>query len=109
MNRAQALEQIITFGDKIELAYSELAKFEWDSDIEHFTVSKEVLISILSKYLANEINSEELEDWANFIECRDDTDYESVEDYIYSLANPVLVGNITKPKIEKMVELLKAS
>lgn len=106
MNRSQALEEIITFGRNTNEAYSELLKYSYDSDVEYFVVSKEIMKNALDLYLKGQLSAEDIEDWANFIECREDLDYEQVEDYIYYLANPVLVGEINKPKITKMVELL---
>ena len=109
MTRAEALKQIITFGADKEVAYVELIKFGYDSEIEQFFVSKSILENILAKYLADEITADDLEEWANFVECRDDLDYEVIEGYIYALANPYLVGGIDKEKITKMNKLLKAT
>lgn len=106
MNRAEALEQIVTFGTDIDKAYSELVKYSYDSDIEYFSVSPLILLQVLELYLTEQITVDDLEDWANFIECRDDLDYEEIEDYIYSLANPILVGEINQSRIAKMVEAL---
>jgi hypothetical protein len=107
MNRAEALKQIVTLGTHKETAYSELAKFRYDSEIEYFVVSKFILGNVLSMYLADKITANDLEEWANFVECRDDLDYEIIEGYIYALANPDLIGDINKEKIKKMLHLLK--
>jgi hypothetical protein len=69
-------------------------------------VSKLDLTLALNKFLANEITADDLEMWANFIECREDLNYEEIEDYIYALANPELVGEIDVIKIKKMVQLV---
>ncbi|MFY8274760.1 hypothetical protein AAEU32_11615 [Pseudoalteromonas sp. SSDWG2] len=106
MNRSHALEQIVTFGNQKDEAYGELIKFGYDAGKAYFVVTKAVLAKILHMYLAQQISSDELEMWANFIECRDDIDYEIVEDFIYSLANPSLMGEITHETIAKMVTLL---
>lgn len=109
MNRAEALKQIVTFGAEKEAAYSELVKFGYDSEIEYLVVTKSILESVLQMFLSDKITDDELEEWANFIECRDDLDYEVIEGYIYKLANLYLVGDINKEKITKMVHLLKAT
>jgi hypothetical protein len=107
MNRAEALKQIITFGADKEAAYSELVKFGYDSDFECFVVSKSILQNVLAKYLSDEITADDLEEWANFVECRDDLDHEVIEGYIYAIANPYLIDDIDKEKIMKMLQLLK--
>jgi hypothetical protein len=109
MDRVEALKQIVRFGDKREIAYSALASFPFDSEVELVKVTKEDLANVLNKFLLNEITADDLELWANFIECRDDLNYAEIEDYIYALANPVLVGEIDMIKIIKMAQLLNAS
>lgn len=109
MNRAKALEQIVTLGANREAAYSELVKFGYDAEIKHFVVSKSILERVLLMFLSDKITSDELEQWANFIECRDDLDYEIIEGYVYALANPYSDGDINKAKITKMLRLLKAT
>jgi len=109
MNRAEALKQIVTFGINKEAAYSELVQFEYDSQIKYFIVSKSILESVLRMYLSDKITDDGLEEWASFIECRDDIEYEAIEGYIYALANPYQVGDINKTKITRMVHLLKTT
>ena len=55
------------------------------------------------------VPADDLELWANFIECRNDLNYAEIEDFIYALANPVLVGEIDIIKINKMIQLLNGS
>lgn len=64
---------------------------------------------MLNKYISDSISDHDLEEWANFVECRDDIDYSKVEGYIYALANPELMGEITQCKIVKMLQVLNAS
>ncbi|PKG36909.1 hypothetical protein [Psychromonas sp. Urea-02u-13] len=109
MNRVEALEQIITFGGFREEAFGELVNFAFDCEVELFEVNNDILEVVLKKYLSNFISSDELEEWANFIECRDDVNYAKVEGFIYALANPELMGKITDNKIYKMLEVLSAS
>ena len=103
MDRAEALNQIVTFGPERKRAIAVLASYDYDSENELFEISQSVLINVLEKYLLDEITVEELENWANFVECRDDLNYEKFEANIYSLANPYLVGEINKDKINQML------
>ncbi len=109
MDRVEVLKQIVRSGDKREFAYSVLASLPFDSEVELVKVTKEDLANVLNKFLLNEITADDLELWANFIECRNDLNYAEIEDYIYALANPVLVGEIDIIKISKMVQLLNGS
>lgn len=109
MDRVEALNQLVRFGDKREFAYSALASLPLDNEVELVKVTKEDLANVLNKFLLNEITADDLELWANFIECRNDLNYAEIEDYIYALANPVLVGEIDVIKINKMIQLLNGS
>ncbi len=106
MSRAEALNQIITFGELRESAFSQLVKFANDRDFEPFEVSKLILAGVLNKYLSGSISADDLEEWANFVECRDDIEDSQIEGYVYALANPELMGEITKHKIIKMLKVL---
>lgn len=108
MTRAEVLQQIITIGEYREKAFQELVNFQFDNDIELFEVSNDILVDVLRKYISNLLSGDELEEWANFIECRDDINYEKVEGYIYALANPEVMGEISRESINKMLQLLSA-
>jgi len=109
MKRSEALEEIITFGTERNQALNEISTFNFDSKIEHFIVSKSIFVKVLKKYLNNEISDTDLETWANFIEGRDDVNYEKVADHIYKLANPTLYQTITKRNISKILNSLGVS
>jgi len=109
MNRQQALQQIITFGEQRDAAVNALAQFGWDPSFKVISVDSHALIIVLTKYMSGEINADDLELWANFIECRDELDYTAIEGYIYALADPELMGGISLVNIEKMLTVLTAS
>jgi len=109
MNRQQALQQIIAFGEQRDAAVSALAKFGWDPSFEVISVDSHALVVVLTKYMSGEIDADALELWANFVECRDELDYSAIDGYIYALADPELMGQITPAQIERMLMLLTAS
>ena len=56
---------------------------------------------VLKKYIIGVYSSQEIEQWANLIECREDLGYESdksnvLDSIVYHLANPFLEGKITR-------------
>jgi len=106
MNRQQALKQILEFGVEREQAFSALVTFAWDPDFCAVKVSTDNLALVLTKYIDGEITAEQLEQWANIIECRDEFDYSAIEGYIYALAEPEQMGEISQDKIAKMLAVL---
>lgn len=106
MNRTELLTQIITFGESREQAFSELSAFGFDSKDVLIEISDSILTLVLEKFIADTISADDLEEWACFIEFRDDINFSKNEGYIYALANPELMGEISKENIIKMIRLL---
>ncbi|MBQ0756719.1 MAG: hypothetical protein KBT66_08635 [Amphritea sp.] len=106
MNRVESLNQIISFGERREQAYSCLVGGSLESVCEQVVVTKQQLAEVLNKYIVGDICTDDLEEWAMFVECRDDIDHATIEDYIYALSNPSVMGEIDKDKIVQMAQLL---
>ncbi len=109
MNRAESLHQIITFGKQRDEAFMSLVKLGYDHDAEPFSLTTAVLTEVLSLYMADAISADDLEEWANFVETRDDINGQAIEGYIYALAEPEVMGDITKNNIRQMLTVLQAS
>ncbi|TRX57521.1 hypothetical protein FNN08_05840 [Thalassomonas sp. M1454] len=109
MSRIDALTQIITFGELREHAFSQLVKFSYGNDVSSLEVSNLILSEVLTKYLSDVISADDLEEWANFIECRDDLEFTAIEGFVYALANPEQMGEISKANIDKMLKMLNSS
>lgn len=109
IDKTEALLQIITFHANRDDAISYLLSCPWDAEFEPVVASKSVLLGVLKQYVTERISADDLEEWAIFIECRDDIDYSAIEDYVYALSNPSLMGEISQAKVVQMVELLEES
>ncbi len=106
MNKTESLKQILHFGINREEAYSVLLSYPIGDENSLVVASKQLLAEVLQMNLDNKISFDDLEEWATFIECRDDINYTQIEDFVYALANPELMGSIDKEKITKMIDLL---
>jgi hypothetical protein len=92
MNRKTALENMIQFKLPIEQAISDLAQFEWDSEVELVSLETAHIQNALQLYTQGTISTSEVEAWANAIECRVDIKIEPslVNEALHELANPLL-------------------
>ncbi len=92
MNRKTALENLIQFNLPIEQAISDLAQFEWDSEIELVSLEAAQIHHALQLFTQGNISAFEVEAWANAIECREDIKIEPllVNEAMHELANPQL-------------------
>lgn len=86
----------------------------WDSpdgEVAHLLPSH--IIFILQQYLSDRMSEQEVEDWANLLEVREDITFGAVEDedtvidVIHILANPVLEGPLTQMRAQRLVALLE--
>lgn len=103
-DKTAALHQILSYHDDWDdaIAYLLSSTEECDSIV----ASKPALILVLRKYVSGAISADDLEEWAGFIELTDDIDHSVIEDYLYALSNPELMGEITIDKALQMIELL---
>jgi len=108
MTREEALLAIVQFSDNKDEAFSQLAKYPRESDTTLVNVTPIMLIRNLKLYTQNIITSDDLEFWADFLEIREDINFNDVEGEIYALSNPDLMGEITINKISKLISILEA-
>jgi hypothetical protein len=106
LDRESCLKEIVKFGENRVQATEQIATFDWDSEIELYTVTKIDIVNILNKFIDSTISDVELENWANFIECRDDLDYSKVAEFVFKLANPLVHGRITKQVAQNIISML---
>lgn len=109
VDKQQAIYQILSFGPKRDDAFSVYLNAESSPNNVPFIVTKPLLIEVLNKYLEQVVDDDDLEQWANLINFRDDIDGETIEDWLYALGNQEMMGNHDNKKanIERMLALLK--
>ncbi len=103
-DKTEALLHILSYHDDWDDAIAYLLSST--EECVPIAASKTALIQVLSKYVSGAICSDDLEEWAGFIEMSDDIDHSAIEDYLYALSNPELMGEITVDKASQMIELL---
>jgi hypothetical protein len=96
--RKELLQHLAEYVLPIEPVLAELSQYPFDSDLPLFTVSRNHVLAVLDRYATGELTPEQVTDWADLIECRDDLDFEDVSsgllrDTVFQLANP----NLTQP------------
>ena len=105
--RMLILSNLINFDKPLNEIKLELRELEWDYNGKEYVVTIKEVINVINKYKTNKISAFELEEWANLIECREDIKFEEknfnkLNNIIYTLANPVLEGEISKVRIKKL-------
>jgi hypothetical protein len=105
--RIQLIEKWVQYKNPSNKIPKELASFGWDYEGEPFKINKDHLISILERYLKNQLKESDVYKWADFIEVRDDAEYSDIEYFIFTLANPDINGQLSPLKAKKHLKELK--
>ncbi|WP_162823664.1 hypothetical protein [Lysobacter sp. TY2-98] len=79
--------------------------------MELVTLLPEHIAGVLARFCAGEIAAEDVEDWANAIECREDIALAGapVERAVFQLANPITTEPITLASAASLVAALHSS
>ncbi|KPH89870.1 MULTISPECIES: hypothetical protein [Pseudoalteromonas] len=107
MNIQKALAEFITFGEQRDSAISVIVSTAASNKIYLYTLTKPVLINVLTRCLNKEIDIDDLQLWANVIESRDDINCAEHEGVIYALSNSEQMGELTHQKLAQLLKLLQ--
>jgi hypothetical protein len=109
-NRVSLLAEIVSNPLPDDVTLNDLKAYGWDCDTELIIVSMNDVLAILSVFKVGELNADQVCDWANRLEGRDDIGYQFgfkgvVNDAIFLLANPHLKYPIDE-KLCKRIDTL---
>ena len=116
--RKKLLEDIFQLKDpqKLPQLTKSLRDIGWDSpEGEVANLRSMHILLILQRYLNGELDEQQVEDWANLVEIREDItfgvheDEKAVMEAIHDLANPVLEGALTHERAKKLILGLQES
>jgi hypothetical protein len=100
IERAEALRALIECRLPLEPAISALAALGWDAVEPAAFVSTADVQRLLQRFIVEELTAEQVTDWADLIECREDIGYapmnEHLGEVVFRLANPNLNGPVTR-------------
>lgn len=98
--RLKIVKQLLEFPEDLDDICFQLSKFSYDYDGECVVLTKQHFVSALESFVNGDKSEEEIERWANLIECREDiyfqeSDEELIDATLHKLANPELQGPLT--------------
>lgn len=110
MECVEALKNLLSFNGSISEIRSGLKNCDWDGN-ENFPLERRDILAVIEKFLQKRITTEELVEWANLIECRENFRYEDkhediIKEFFYQTANPEVEGNLTTEMIRDWKEKL---
>ena len=107
--RKQILMDIVSLNGNLSTLKEELANYQWDSKVPVLNILNQDLVNVFKRCIDDRISLENLVAMANIIECRDDIEFqnEEMQEVIFELANPEINGEITKEKLQKIINELE--
>ena len=79
-----------------------------DLELAVAVVTQRDLSVVLERFVGESMSATEVAEWADFLELRDDVDYdlELVKEVVHELANPVLEGALTQERARILLAAL---
>lgn len=107
INRTNLIKKISKFEVDIEPLKDQLNSLPYDCDEPLYLLTRADVLKVLERYLSDEITTEELSGWANYLECREDFGYENsseevLDRVIFWLANPDINFTVNKILVNKL-------
>lgn len=113
-DRASALRALIAYEQPLEPVLVALRAYGWDAPEPLATLTGADVSSILDRFLSGDLTAQQVADWADLVECREDIELPeaggaSISDVVFQLANPNLRGELTMQVAERMRSALRSS
>jgi hypothetical protein len=95
MEREQVLSALVRFSEPLSALEHSIEGLSWDSTEELMTLTAQHVRSVLDRFLDQELSAQDVERWANLLECREDIAVEGgrggpTGTVLHALANPRL-------------------
>lgn len=99
--RTELLRRLAVFDEPMQPLLEELRQFGWDCDNELIFLSESHIISVLDRFIEEEITASDIQAWTECFEMREDVGFESEREHdlnqiIFRLATPEITYAITK-------------
>lgn len=106
-DRSALIKEIAQIGANYCEYKREIQKYPWDCENELYLLTKTDVLSVFSRFLSGELSSDDLENWANFLECRDDLGFEAkyedeLSEIVFLIANPDINYSIDVELIHRL-------
>lgn len=108
-SRESLLKDLLSLMRPISDIARDLSAYGWDAPDPLVVLDAVHISSVLSRFMAGELSSVQVDEWANCIELRDDIEYDpssAVGLALHELANPLLTCPLTRQSATTLVATL---
>ena len=112
--RAEILQSLLELRMPLSRICALLQAVSWDSEAKLATLTPQHIVAVLSRFVAGEVSADDVEHWANLLECREDIAFPKmkdmeVADVILELANPLLFEPIAIGMAHRWIDKLSSA
>jgi hypothetical protein len=115
--RAEILKELVEFEKPTGSLLNELREYGWAWSEEKplIIIGKDDLLRIIDRFLTGSITAEQLQEWAENLECREDVAFDKnneslLDDVFFRLAPPFINEPLNESTVRGMrAELLKSN
>ena len=111
--RTALLEKIVRADADFRAAIEALGAYEWDFDARPVPLDRRALAILLARYRDGTLSAQDVRDWADFLELRDDIDCtpqedaDVLQDILHTLATPETEGPLTPARALSLIGILR--
>ena len=116
LERAEILQKLVLFDEPVDPLVSALRQYPWDWIEEEPLVRITALqiLNVIDRFLSVKISAQQLEDWAENLECREDVGFDEkhevvLGDVLFRMANPLLNEPLNGPVVAEMRTRIQAA
>lgn len=112
--RTWVIGRLLHFAEPFDSLNQRIAQIPWDYTGVGVEMNIGHIKSVLERYLKGDLTKEDVENWANAIEGREDINFRmssapAIEETIFELANPVLTQSLTARRAAELLTELSTA
>lgn len=112
MDRRTLLKDLIAYRRPTHAVLEDLRRFPWDCDKPLLELTAVDLLAMLYQFCRHECSADDMELWADAIECRDDFGYDATSvtgSILHELANPLITQPLSLSRAWDLISRLRES
>ena len=107
MNYNTMLKKLISLDGSLKELRNDVEKISWDSTEELVSLESSDIISVLQRYKQGNLCAEDVEEWANLLEGRDDIRVTKIiKSVVFTLANPAVEGALSPQIADSLIKTM---
>lgn len=110
--RLMLVEQLLAHPESLDDVARQLRNFAWDFSGPGVLITRAAVCNAIALAVNGALTSDQLERWANAIECRDDIEYpddDPLREVIDGLSNPIVHGDLEVGTLKRLLSRLDSN